>query len=153
MKTIGECIATPIQSKNTMQHKQQSTNSNNSTTAANYNATALQVFARLQCLYPRKWPSQFKTEKQREMAKREWAHGLEGLTQAEINRGFEAIAKSGDDWPPSLPEFLAKCKTIPHKINSQAYKIHKRSALEKKADPVKAGIAIDAMRAALNKAS
>ena len=42
-----------------------------------------------------------------------WALGLAGLQRADIERGLQAIMKSGDTFPPSLPEFRALCKQPP----------------------------------------
>ena len=42
-----------------------------------------------------------------------WAHGLAGLTPAQLAVGVDACLSSADGWPPTLPEFRARCLGIP----------------------------------------
>ena len=39
-----------------------------------------------------------------------WAKGLEGMTQSDIERGLNAVLKSGMEFEPSLPRFVEFCK-------------------------------------------
>jgi hypothetical protein len=38
-----------------------------------------------------------------------WALGLFGLSREQLQRGFESLLKNGQEWPPTLPEFLDLC--------------------------------------------
>lgn len=42
-----------------------------------------------------------------------WAKGLAGLTPAQLAAGLSACIASADPWPPTLPEFRARCLGIP----------------------------------------
>ena len=42
-----------------------------------------------------------------------WAKGLAGLTPAQLADGLTACIASGDDWPPPLSQFRARCLGIP----------------------------------------
>lgn len=42
-----------------------------------------------------------------------WAKGLAGVTSAQLAAGLAACIASADPWPPTLPEFRARCLGIP----------------------------------------
>ncbi len=42
-----------------------------------------------------------------------WGKGLAGITPAQLADGLIACLASADPWPPSLPEFRARCLGIP----------------------------------------
>ncbi len=42
-----------------------------------------------------------------------WARGLAGLTRHQLAQGLHACVASADAWPPTLPEFRARCVGIP----------------------------------------
>lgn len=42
-----------------------------------------------------------------------WAKGLAGLSKAQLAAGLEACLIAADPWPPTLPEFRARCFAIP----------------------------------------
>lgn len=42
-----------------------------------------------------------------------WAKGLAGLTTRQIGAGVSACLASSEPWPPTLPEFRARCLGIP----------------------------------------
>ena len=44
-----------------------------------------------------------------------WAGGLRGITGAQLAAGLRTCIESGNEWPPSLPEFRAMClpKCVP----------------------------------------
>lgn len=42
-----------------------------------------------------------------------WAKGLAGITPAQLADGLNACIASADPWPPTLPEFRARCLGIP----------------------------------------
>lgn len=42
-----------------------------------------------------------------------WAAGLVGLSGAQLAKGLEACITSSDPWPPSLPDFRARCVGVP----------------------------------------
>ncbi|HET6631542.1 MAG TPA: hypothetical protein VFG73_02385 [Rhodanobacteraceae bacterium] len=44
---------------------------------------------------------------------RVWAHGLAGITPRQLGFGLRATLASPDTWPPTLPEFRARCLGIP----------------------------------------
>src|SRR5690606_24389157 len=46
-------------------------------------------------------------------AARTWAKGLAGVTPQQLANGLEACIVSADPWPPTLPEFRARCLAIP----------------------------------------
>ena len=39
-----------------------------------------------------------------------WQTGLAGLDIHQIKHGLNVVKESGNEWPPSLPEFRAMCK-------------------------------------------
>ena len=43
-------------------------------------------------------------------AAKTWATGLADVLSGEINNGLLACIDSGDEWPPSLPEFKKMCR-------------------------------------------
>lgn len=42
-----------------------------------------------------------------------WSKGLAGVTSQQLATGLEACITSADPWPPTLPEFRARCLSIP----------------------------------------
>ncbi|HEY4529358.1 MAG TPA: hypothetical protein VIG97_03365 [Luteimonas sp.] len=42
-----------------------------------------------------------------------WAKGLAGLTAGQLAEGLKASIASADPWPPTLPDFRARCIGIP----------------------------------------
>ncbi|OWY39357.1 hypothetical protein CEK28_08535 [Xenophilus sp. AP218F] len=42
--------------------------------------------------------------------RRQWALGLMGFSDAEIERGVQACRVRGGDWPPTLPVFRGMCR-------------------------------------------
>jgi len=82
------------------------------------NRIIARVWTRMAEVYGHKWVSQY-GECSDEMgnltsAAKTWAEGLASLgDQAEqlkrISVGFSKTVKSGDQWPPSLPQFLQMC--------------------------------------------
>ncbi len=42
-----------------------------------------------------------------------WAKGLAGIAPAQLADGLSACIASADPWPPTLPEFRARCLGIP----------------------------------------
>lgn len=42
-----------------------------------------------------------------------WAKGLAGIAPAQLAAGLGASIASADSWPPTLPEFRARCLGIP----------------------------------------
>ena len=39
-----------------------------------------------------------------------WVQGLGRFSLDEIGQGFEKMVENGNDWPPTLPEFMTLCK-------------------------------------------
>lgn len=50
-----------------------------------------------------------------------WCKGLADMSAADLGVGLAALLKSGEAWPPSLPEFRAYCRP-PKRENAEAYR-------------------------------
>jgi len=59
-------------------------------------------------IYGHKWASAYGAE-----PCDTWAKGLAGLSRQQLADGLHACLRSVDPWPPSLPEFRARCFGIP----------------------------------------
>ncbi|MFA4660196.1 hypothetical protein P2A10_17530, partial [Xanthomonas perforans] len=42
-----------------------------------------------------------------------WAKGLAGVTAQQLGAGLTACIAAADPWPPTLPEFRARCLGVP----------------------------------------
>jgi len=62
------------------------------------------LFKRFQVRYGHKFTGSI--DGLEEMAVKEWAEGLAGLTGAQIKKGLDTWK---EPWPPSLPEFMEAC--------------------------------------------
>lgn len=58
--------------------------------------------------YGHRWTSAYGDDP-RAAAGRVWARGLAGLSREQIDMGIAACINGAEDWPPSLPDFRAKC--------------------------------------------
>ena len=83
-----------------------------------HNRLIARVWTRMAEIYGHKWVSQYgecsDESGNLSSSAKTWAEGLASLgdqaTQMQlISQGFSKIVKSGDEWPPSLPQFLAVC--------------------------------------------
>lgn len=63
-------------------------------------------------IYGHRWTSAF-GEDAATGAGQTWAHGLTGLTAAQIGDGIERMLIEADDWPPTLPQFRRLCLGVP----------------------------------------
>lgn len=63
-------------------------------------------------IYGHRWTAAY-GESAEEGAGGTWAKGLSGLSVQQIGAGIGACIASADPWPPTLPEFRAKCLGIP----------------------------------------
>lgn len=64
-------------------------------------------------IYGHRWTSAYGAESGADGAAGTWAKGLAGVTPAQVANGLNACIASSDPWPPTLPEFRAKCLGIP----------------------------------------
>lgn len=67
-------------------------------------------------IYGHKWASQYG-----DVPCDTWARGLADMSSADIGQGLKACLRSGEGWPPSLPEFRVLCKP-PKRENAAAYR-------------------------------
>ncbi len=83
-----------------------------------HNRLIARVWTRMAEVYGHKWVSQYgecsDSDGNLTSAAKTWAEGLASLGDQEmqmrlISRGFSKIVESGDEWPPSLPQFLEMC--------------------------------------------
>tara|TARA_Y100001963_G_scaffold149862_2_gene230048 strand:+ start:452 stop:835 length:384 start_codon:yes stop_codon:yes gene_type:complete len=65
-------------------------------------------------IYGHKWMSQFgECADERgnlTSAAQTWSQGLATIPLESISLGFSTLVEKGNEWPPSLPEFLALCQ-------------------------------------------
>lgn len=78
------------------------------------NRAIARVWTRMAEVYGHKWTSQYgevsDDSGHLSSAARTWAQGLAQLSLEEISIGFSRMVESGDEWPPSLPEFRKLCQ-------------------------------------------
>lgn len=70
------------------------------------------LWERMAEVYGHRWTSSF-GEDAGSGAGATWARGLGGLTRRHLAAGMSACIASADPWPPTLPEFRARCLGIP----------------------------------------
>lgn len=63
-------------------------------------------------IYGHRWTSAY-GESAEEGAGLTWSKGLAGITTPQVAAGLGACIASADPWPPTLPEFRARCLGIP----------------------------------------
>lgn len=83
-----------------------------------------------------------------------WYRSLcdERLTPEDVARGFAALRESGDQFPPSLPRFVALCRKPAGERREHAAMYREfQKALPPPRDPQKARAALDTMRKAVTK--
>lgn len=66
------------------------------------------LFAKLALIYGHRWTSQWPDDAIREAAMREWTAGLDGISPHAVKAFLD---RRGSEWPPSLAEIRAACKT------------------------------------------
>lgn len=93
-------------------------------------------------IYGHKWSSQYGHEDDGT-----WLFGLQAFTPDDLGRGVQRCIEHRDDWPPSLPEFAARCKDV----REPMYKTF-LPVLTKRADPVKARKHLANMRSKIGSA-
>lgn len=71
-----------------------------------------ELWTRMLAIYGHRWESNY-GRVPTGIAGDTWAAGLSALDPRALGRGLDACLRSGDGWPPSLPEFLAMCRGIP----------------------------------------
>lgn len=64
-------------------------------------------------IYGHRWTSAFGETADDAGAGETWAKGLAGITPEQLRDGLLACVVSADPWPPTLPEFRARCLGIP----------------------------------------
>lgn len=83
-------------------------------TAPPLGATAARtLWVRMAEIYGHRWSSAYGEDSSLDGAAGTWAKGLAGVTPAQVAAGLNACIASSDPWPPTLPEFRAKCLGIP----------------------------------------
>ncbi|MNN21913.1 hypothetical protein D3C81_1352500 [compost metagenome] len=70
------------------------------------------LWVRMAEIYGHRWTSSF-GENPDNGAALTWAKGLAGVTPAQLAEGLMACLASADPWPPTLPEFRARCLGVP----------------------------------------
>lgn len=70
------------------------------------------VWLSMATAYGHRWTSAFGDDP-RATAGRVWATALADISRVQIDEGLKACITSADPWPPTLPEFRAKCLGIP----------------------------------------
>ena len=70
------------------------------------------LWLRMSEIYGHRWTAAY-GENPDEGAGSTWAKGLAGLSTAQVAAGLGACIASADPWPPTLPEFRARCLSIP----------------------------------------
>lgn len=63
-------------------------------------------------IYGHRWTSAF-GENPDQGAALTWAKGLAGIAPAQLAEGLVSCLASADPWPPTLPEFRARCLGVP----------------------------------------
>lgn len=63
-------------------------------------------------IYGHKWTSAFGDDPGG-IGGKQWALTLAGLSRASIDTGLDACRNSTDEWPPTAPQFKARCLDIP----------------------------------------
>jgi hypothetical protein len=79
------------------------------------------LYATLDAMYPGRWSAPFRTSVAIQIWKDTWARAfaLKKLTPKEIKNGIEQCLDLFK-WPPSLPEFLEACHTVPPLMHRSA---------------------------------
>ena len=70
------------------------------------------LWLRMADIYGSRWTSAY-GEDPDGSAGETWAKGLAGVTPQQLADGLTASIASADPWPPTLPEFRARCLGIP----------------------------------------
>ena len=71
------------------------------------------LWVRMAEIYGHRWTSAYGERADDGGAGDTWAKGLAGITPAQLGEGLKACIASADPWPPTLPEFRARCLGIP----------------------------------------
>ena len=105
------------------------------------------LFLRLQNTFGHKWLSLIPDDATQALAINEWRHQLAGLSELQIEKGFDRmLARTGDKaaWPPGVAEFRALCK--PHREPYERAEFQGRALPQSKASKATATAAIAAIR-------
>lgn len=102
------------------------------------------IFAKFRGRYGPQWTSRYASDKEYQIAKREWGEVLATMTGEQIRRGLEYW---DDNHPPNAYEFRQACQ------EPKGYAAHKpfRGLPKPKGDPEKAKVGMEALRQALGK--
>ena len=71
------------------------------------------LWTRMAEIYGHRWTSSYGDEADEAGTAGTWAKGLAGITPQQLAAGLKASIASADPWPPTLPEFRARCLGIP----------------------------------------
>ena len=78
---------------------------------------AARLWRRLAAMYGHRWTSSYGIEDSGT-----WSAVLAGLTPEQVGRGLRRVADSGEEWPPSAPQFRALC--LQSREQAAAYREH-----------------------------
>lgn len=92
-------------------------------------------------IFPQKWDAQYKTTELAELSMKEWALGIQCLSNDELAAGVEAV-RLNCHWPPSIAEFVGLCvpeqpsehwehKRQQHGFIPRSHRIEKKPDMEK----------------------
>ena len=99
--------------ESSQQSNGQSSRANGSTNAQSEKVMA-RIWQRMTEVYGHRWMSAWGESSNPDgsltSAAVTWAQGLSRFTLDEIRQGFEKLVKNENEWPPTLPEFMALCR-------------------------------------------
>ena len=78
-----------------------------------------------------------------------WLNGLNDLSTDQIKAGLDQMLKDGEEWPPSMPQFVKMCKNDNDdwRHKGAAYvEVDPRKLIRHKCDPEKANSALEEMK-------
>lgn len=81
-------------------------------------AAMRKFWARMCAIYGHRWTSAYGESAEDSTGKPTvagdtWRRGLSGVEESQLGAGLESCIVSADPWPPTLPEFRARCLGIP----------------------------------------
>lgn len=74
----------------------------------------------MMAIYPYRWAGQFADTKAVMVAKSEWADALAEFSDEEIKHGLSRCRNEGNEFPPSIPQFIQYCLPTVEDLNLPA---------------------------------
>ena len=111
MKSVAACLP-PIESRPTSNELEHDANKRSPSKARLADSQVESLWARMAAIYGHKWTSSFGDDPAG-IAGETWAVFLGDLTGRQLSEGFRACIASGEEWPPSLPQYRAWCLGVP----------------------------------------